>query len=348
MKRNIFLLFFLLFSGITLSLSGASTDSVYTEPKISIKLDARLDGNYTMNTGILDEGMQKDQLGFIGKYIQLGMDGRISDHFSYSFKYRLSQDNGDFSQFFSSIDWVNLTYHINDNFFITAGKQVLGIGGYEYDKAPIDVYFWSDFWNNVRPFQIGVKAGYNTNDGNHSIQFQVANSPYNAKPLDGLLSYNLIWFGKMDWFAPIWSVNMLEYQKGYFINYISLGNRFTFDWFTWELDYMNRASFKQKDFFADFSVVSRMDFAIGERWNVIVKGGYDQNKAQEADAPFVYDRTVVPGTEYYYYGCGFEYFPIKSLGNTLRVHAYVFANNNNSLPVSFNVGVRWRMKIFER
>ncbi len=32
---------------------------------------------------------------------------------------------------------------------VQGGKEVVAIGGFEYDRAPIDLYSCSVFWNNV-------------------------------------------------------------------------------------------------------------------------------------------------------------------------------------------------------
>lgn len=319
---------------------------------ISIKFDVRADGTYN-NYGGFKEGAN-ERFGFSGKYLKFALNGNISDKFSYAFRYRIYKDNGTPTDFFGNVDWVYLTYQINKNFSISGGKEVVAVGGYEYDKAPIDVYFWSDFWNNLDPpFQFGTSFNFHSSDGNHTLKFQVTNSPFSKQSLQGLFAYNLLWYGKINWFETIYSVNFMEYEKGEFINYIALGNKFNFNWFSWELDYMNRASFDQEKFFADFSVVSNMNFALTDHWNLFVKGGYDQNKAQDgsilrADA---FDRYVAPGTQYAFYGAGVEFYPIKSLKNLLRLHAFIYGNNAKGAQeqvVSFNIGLRWQMKVFQR
>ena len=64
-----------------------------------------------------------------------------------------------------------------------------------------------------------------------------------------------------------------------------------------------------------------------------------------------YDRYVAPGTQYAFYGAGVEFYPIKSLKNLLRVHAFVYGNNAKGAQaqvLSFNLGIRWQMKVFQR
>lgn len=322
-----------------------ATDSA--DPFVSLKFDLRFDGTYN-HYGTVGQTNPADEWGFTGRYLKLLADGRISDRFSYSFRHRLYMNNSDTREFFSATDWAYITYAITPRLSVSAGKQVVLIGGYEYDKAPIDVYFWSDFWNNVNPYQIGITLGYTTPDGKHSLKAQVANSPFSIRALESILAYNLIWYGDFGWFKPIYSLNWIEYEKGHFINYIALGNKFMAGWWSWELDYMNRASARQENFFADFSLISRMDFRVGERFNLFAKGGYDQNLAQAADTDFAFDRYVRPGVKYWFWGAGIEYFPLAELKNTLRLHAFFYTNNKAPQPYSFNIGVRWRMKVWER
>lgn len=346
MKKLILLLPFLL---TAVAAQAQDSTDVRTTPYVSLKFDLRFDGNYTHFDNSTTEASMEDIGGFIGKYFNIMLDGNITDKFSYSIRHRFNTklDTNDIREFFSNTDWAYLTYKISPVLSVSAGKQVVLIGGYEYDRAPIDVYFWSDFWNNVTPYQIGVTFGFDTKDGKHGLKAQVTNSPFSVKALEGLMAYNLIWYGNFGVYRPIWSINMLEYEKGHFINYIALGNRFEFNRFSWEIDYMNRASAQQDNFFADFSIISRMDFKIGERLNIFAKGGYDQNKAQETGVPFVYDRYVVPGVEYWFCGAGVEFFPVARLGKNLRIHAFWHMNSNNPTPHSFNIGLRWQIKAFE-
>ena len=118
-------------------------------PKVSVRLDARFDGEVT-----------DKESGFVGRYLKMIVNGEINEKFSYSFRHRLYVDHENPRSFFNATDWANVTYKANDWFSVTAGKQMICIGTIEYDYAPIDVYFASDFWNHVSPFQVGVNAGF--------------------------------------------------------------------------------------------------------------------------------------------------------------------------------------------
>jgi hypothetical protein len=313
-------------------------------PKVRLKFDTRFD--FTLR--VPNSNSLKPQSSFDGKFLNIILDGQINDKFSYNYRQRLILDglNG-YRSFFNATDWIYLSYKIDKNFSLSGGKQVVAIGGYEYDAAPIDVYFWSEFWNNIVCYQFGVSANFRSNNEKHNLGFQVSNSPFSDASLQGLYAYNLIWYGNMDWFNTIYSVNMMEYEKGHFINYIALGNLFKFGKVTFYLDLMNRASAEQKNFFADYTIIGKLNYKVIDKLNIFAKGGYDENKAQSPFSTFIYDRVVAPGTEYLFYGLGFEYFPIKN-SDDVRLHAFWVANNYSPKYHTFNVGLRFRMKVLDR
>ena len=316
------------------------------DPVISLRMDARFDGEVTAygKSGIAGSSTSAEA-GFVGRYLKVLADGRISDKFSYSFRHRLYTGHSDPKSFFSSTDWANVTYRPNANFSVTAGKQMICIGTIEYDYAPIDVYFASDFWNHVSPFQIGVNVGFSPIKG-QQFYAQVTNSPFSVKALENIFAYNLIWYGTITpCYSTIWSVNMIEYEKGHFINYIALGNKFNLGRTEIDVDYMNRYAGKGTAFFEDFSLHGKISCAVSDKVNIFAKGGYDVNKAQSAGAGFIYDRYVLPGVDLGFYGAGVEYFPLKDAKKSLRFHAYWCSSTADLVPQTFNIGLRWQMKL---
>lgn len=333
MKKGLFFSLIAMF-GLGFALFGQ-------EEKVSLRFDARADFNYVTN--------DNNASGFNGKNLNLMLDGQINSKLEYHLRQRLNRAIGGEEGLLNATDWAYLKYHINDNFSIAAGKQVVAIGTFEYDYAPIDCYFLSDFCNNIPCYELGVTFGYTDNSGNHSLQFQVTNSPFVTGTWDNMYAYNLMWSGNMDWFKTLYSINMVEYRKGEFINYIALGNQFTFDNLVLELDYVNRYHANQDGFFDDFSLIGNLKYGISDKWNVFVKGGYDQNNAQPAytPAPLRWDVCVVPGTEYAFYGAGFEFFPLKERKD-VRLHGYFYSSNNEPTQVFFNAGLTWRINAFSR
>lgn len=329
----------------TFAIGLYSQENTEYKPMVSVKFDARFDGVAT--TFLDDKNDEYDvENGFVGRYLKIIVSGDISDKFSYSFRKRLYTKNSDPLDFFSATDWANVTYKINKKFSLTAGKQVVSIGTFEYDYAPIDVYFASCFWNNVNPFQIGVNFGY-APDENNQLFAQVVNSPFSVKSLEGIYAYNLIWYGKVnEWLNTIYSLNFIEYEKGHFINLIALGNKIKFNGGEVDIDYINRYAGNNTPFLGDYTLLSNVKFNLSDKFRLFVKGGYDVNNAQAEGARFVYDRYVQPGFDGGFYGAGMEFFPLKK--DDLRIHAFFYSTSNEPQPLVFNIGIRWQMKVFER
>ena len=340
----------------------AATDSVIiaevVEPKkklqpISVKFDARFDwqSSFTHNADAKPDYASN----FNGRYLMLMLDGNISSKFSYSLRYRMihpSHENS-WRGVFNATDWAQLTYRPTKNWEITAGKMLVFYGSYEFDKNPLDVYMWSGWGGRVGCFQFGVLGKYITDDGRNNILFQINNSPF-ADPLSlgAMYSYTVQWNGNFGVFNALYSDNLIEYQPGRFINYISLGNQFNFGPATIEIDYMNRYGARGTKFFDDFSLIGRVKYDVCSQLTIFAKGGLDYNMAQEVGATDVIDMLILPGERNVYYGAGFEFFPIKDSKN-VRIHAFWQSGSNNLDEQSWNnhnvgIGFKWRLVAFER
>ncbi|MBR5603174.1 MAG: hypothetical protein IKW51_03055 [Bacteroidales bacterium] len=329
---------------------GFSQEKNFTIDKLSI--EGRADFDYFNENKSSTSGID-------GKYFNFEMKGSFLQDFSYRVRQRIDMYKGS-----SKTDFMILSYHANKNWSLTAGKMPLAVGGWEYDLAPIDVYYASYFWNTFDCYDVGGQVEFHTNDGNHDIIFQVTNSTFTKEKFQNMYAYNLIWYGRMGCFTTSYSINMMEQRKGQFINYIALGNMFDLGRFDFYVDFMNRGFFNQSDFFlGDFSVIGEAKYAFTDKFTGIVKGGYDRNKHSYVEykdghpqyIPF--DYTVTPGVEYSFAGLGFESYPYKGNQN-VRLHGFFALNKLGSLydfagldlaPVEskltyqFNLGVTWRI-----
>ncbi|MDE6515725.1 MAG: OprO/OprP family phosphate-selective porin [Bacteroidales bacterium] len=331
-----------------------STQPAKKQQPISIKFDVRADWEYHH----YGEDGPDDESGFAGKFLNFILDGNINDQYSYHFRYRFNKLNT-MQDFFEATDWAYLNYDINKNWRLSAGKQVIAIGGYEYDKAPIDVYFYSDFCNYLPAcYEFGISGQYTTNDGRNTILFQISNSPFTSKSIrfEGLYAYNLMWYGNYGVFNSMYSVNLIEYKPNRYINYIALGNQFNAGPVCIELDYTNRYG-GGKNFFNDFTVVGKVNYSIHNRVNIFAKGGFDYNNAQDPAVmdlmpgqkleDLFWDLAVLPGTHYGFYGAGVEFFPMRNSHN-VRLHAYWCSSTANTKAHNVGIGFRWRLNAFER
>lgn len=294
----------------------------------------------------LDGENVNNNSGFKGKYFLLRMSGNITDKFSYAYRQRLNKSSKDAS-FFDATDWLRLNYTPNKQWEFSAGKQVVAIGGYEYDRAPIDLYFTSEFWNQIRCFQWGASATYVLPKGNDRLTAQITTSPFDVSG-ENLYAYNLMWTGNHGCLSTLYSANMLEYLPGKFISYISLGHQVKWGDAMLQFDFMNRATDEHAFLFKNCSLVGELTYNFADRVNVFGKVSYDVNATRSAA-----DQCVYAGTEVTRVGGGVEFFPIK--GNPdIRLHgsvSHAFGRNTNSDGVVvddqtfFNVGATWRINV---
>lgn len=312
---------------------------------------------YSSPLGVPSHGeATQHNYGFRGDYFNFLLGGEVGDHISYFIRQRIIPIKG-YTELFDNTDYLYIQYKFNDQWSLRAGKEALYVGGYEYDAPPIDVYYYTHFWGAFPCFHLGVSAIYTDKSGKNKVVLQVANSPYvkygNNTWKSGLLSYNLYWAGNFGPFHTLYSVNMMEYQRGKFINYIALGNQLRFPKWSIYLDWTNRAA-GFKNFFKDFSLVSRLDWHVSPSVNLFAKGGYEQNTAgYYYDNHVDVDMLMPNDLAHCFYGLGVEYRP--RVYPDLRVHAFV-ANSVRTLPTGIigdygfrdmtltaNVGVSWRL-----
>lgn len=334
---------FLLSLALGAAAAGMYADSPETDEKIlNLRLETRLDWQGDWKDG----NTVKDNTGFAGKYLNLRLDGNITHNLSYSWRQRFNKAHKDAS-FFDATDWIYLNYDLG-NWSFAGGKQVVAIGGWEYDRAPIDLYGCSVFWNNIPCYDIGASVGLKVTPSD-KLTVQFCQSPFYRSDNRNMYAYNVMWNGSHGCFDAIYSANFIEYAPGRFINYLALGNKFSFDKVTLELDLMNRASSHQKFLFKDMSVMAELQYRPAEKWNIFAKATYDVNKSgTDADA------TVLDGTELKMVGAGVEFMPFVNARHILRFHAtgfYSWGHNANSANVmqdktfTASLGVTWYMNL---
>lgn len=331
----------------TLLLALTTFGSLFAEEQneqkiLKLDIDVRADFQYDA----IEDHTIDSETGFRGKYLVIRADGEIIPGLTYSWRQRLNKMHSD-QGFFDATDWVYLNYQTGKWNF-QAGKEVVAIGGYEYDRAPINLYGCSVFWNNVPCYDLGVSVGYDVTKSDR-ITLQTVQSPFFTPENRNMYAYNVMWTGNHGIFSSIWSANMIEYAKGRFINYIALGNRFDVGKWSLELDLMNRAASHQTFLFKDCSVMGELSYTPTSRWKVFGKVTYDVNHSGTGA-----DFTVANGTELTMAGMGAEFYPLRKNRHTLRVHAAAFyswgkntiASNLMQDNTTFlSVGLTWNMNL---
>ncbi|MBO5902970.1 MAG: hypothetical protein J6Q40_03115 [Tidjanibacter sp.] len=322
---------------LALALLGA-VSATAQENNTTIELQARISENIATPSNDALSGLNAD-------YLNLAVSGSINDKLSVSWRQRFNKaitaENP-----LRATDMLYIAYQPDANWSFTFGQQTLSIGGWEYDSAPINIYFASEFWNNIACYQIGAKTAYTTDKGNNTFLLQVNRSPFDT-PATNLLGYDLMWYGNFGPYSAAHSINIYEYRPNQYIYYLALGNRLTFGDITLELDAMCRTT-GESEIFDSVSVMGGLKWKTGDKLNLLLRATYDNN--QSTIQPF--DSMVFAGTELTQIGGGVEYFPFNS--RDLRLHAIWSAvSGTNSNPDGvltdgagmLKVGATWYLKI---
>ncbi len=280
---------------------------------------------------------------FTGDHFNLNIRGQLGEKLNFRIRQRLNKKVFDERNMFNATDFLYLRWQATPKLAFTVGKNALFIGGYEYDAVPIDVYYYSNFCNNLyQGFSFGVNAEYEFLPG-QTLAFQFCNSPLSLG-FQNLYAYNLEWIGCFaPWWNTLWSVNFVEDEFHRTINYLAAGNRFIFGNLAVDVEWMNRAGRGQKRFFSDYTVISKIIWTVG-KWNLCAKGGYESNDIGNVDAfgrPL--DVAVAPGTKNVYAGCGVEFFPLPNR-DRLRLHAVYFKSSSIGVD-NFDIGITWRLDV---
>lgn len=329
----------------TFGLAQAQQDGYQKDNEIfRLGVEARFDYLHEAIDGTKINGNS----GFKVRYFNLRMDGQITPKFSYSWRQRFNRMNS-LSDFAQNTDWLHLTYRPTENWAISAGKQVVMIGGWEYDRAPIELYFCSEYWNNVACYQLGASVAYTTNEGNDTLTFQFCQSPYDHAEAD-YFAYNLYWSGQHGFFSALYSLNFSQYAPGKYDAYVVLGNQFQFGDAKLQLDLMNRGVSARELLFDNFSIMGEFSYLVADRVNIFAKATYDKVGNNYASGLFLY-----PGSEITRLGGGVEYYPLGHKGNRdIRLHAvyaHTLGTNTNPAPTAVNkqsyltVGLTWKIDV---
>ncbi|MBR1889773.1 MAG: porin [Alloprevotella sp.] len=267
---------------------------------------------------------QRDNSGFKGQFLNFLISADLPKDLSFSFRYRLNKMNKA-SDFFDATDWIHLDYRPIPQLTLSAGKQVVMVGGYEYDRPPIDLYFCSEFWNQSSPYAWGASVAYTLKNGRDTFTAQFTQSPFRQSGQD-TYAYHFHWTGQHGRWSTLWSYNLMEYAQGRFIHYLALGNAISLGKVRMELDLMNRAGKGQAVLLQDVSLIGEVQYRPIPQLCLSAKASYDVNKGH-GDC----DRWVWAGTEVSRYGGAVEYFPLKD--KSLRIHAdYAYSHGHNTHP----------------
>ena len=338
--RRTFLMLSLLLAAVGLRAQNAFVEEV--------SFDTRATFHQQTTAGVYDSHFQ-------GDYFNLHVKGQIADGLTFRVRQRLNKKIDEKNPF-NATDFLWLKWQATPKLSFTAGKHPIGVGGYEIDSAPIDVYYYGAFSNRLyQYYAFGVSATFSPMEG-QDLSIQFIPSPISPGTQDSY-SYNLYWNGGFfPWWKTIWSYNLVEDELHRKMNWFVLGNKFPMGALVVDLDVIDRFAFGQKNKFSDWSFILKAILTLG-KWNICTKVGYERNDAANIDPNWKaewdglvsadhvgsYDLVLPAGHDYLYYGAGVEFFPLNN--DKLRLHAAYFRDNHD-LVNNFDIGITWRFSVY--
>ena len=302
-----------------------------------VSVDTRATFHQQTTDGVYDSHFQ-------GDFFNLHIKGHMTESITYRVRQRMNKKIDEKNPF-NATDLLWIKWQATPKWSFTAGKQAILVGGYEYDSAPIDVYYYGAFTNRLyQYFAFGATVTFTPVPG-QEISYEFCPSPISPGTQDSY-SYNVYWNGGFGIWKTTWSYNYVEDELHRKMNWIALGNKFNLGKLVVDVDYINRAAPGQPHFFfTDWSLISKAILTLG-KWNLCTKVGYERNDAENVDPDgMTYDLVLPAGNDYLYYGAGIEYFPLGD--EKLRLHA-VYFRDNHDLIHNFDIGITWRFNIYKR
>lgn len=337
--RKTLLILFAILSASTLCLAGDYT--LHLHPRAETRVSWNQTDGYQENIAYSS----------INSVFQANFD----EHFSFKMCNRWFRQNA--GALYTSlgdpkaINWIDtgiLTYR-NGRFLAGIGKAYVIYGGYEIDAVATEFHYdiESSWWQTVQPYLWGIKLGYEVAPGN-TLCFQVADSPFCKKVLsDGLVTLSGSWTGKIgNNYAPLWAFTMTQRDDKSFIKTLALGNRFTYDRLSAELDY-TVSTVDMKRLFNNESTVTLKVAYEGDRFEFHLKGGWDARRdgkqlfdpslTATCYGPLSITPLLLAADKDLFFGGFYTYwFPLKD--RSLRFHL-VGSTNNYYKGVAFDAGI---------
>ena len=287
-----------------------------------------------------------NQFSLKAEYLNLHVRGNLAPNLSYQLRQRFTKPFFKEGSPLNATDILSLTWDISPRWSVSAGKLPIFQGGYEWDAAPIDVYFWNGFAEFIPEiYALGGSLFFNPAPG-QQLLLQATQSLMHLGHPD-VFQTTLGWIGRFaPWWKTLWSISWADDPQRHNMGYISLGNRFEAGPVALELDLMYRRSLVQKNAGFDGSFAARLEYAPSPKWTLFAKAAGDRNDAVNVDPDgAAYDLTIAPGTSYLVAGGGVEFFP---LGNKdLRLHAVAWAGDK---PREFRalLGITYKLYLIRK
>ncbi len=327
---------------------------LWDDKMLNILIDTRIDVRTETDNGNLNE------LRFYGQALKIWFAGEVIPGIRYRVRHRLNRSESPFQDGYSyATDYAWLAFDIGKNWTITAGKQSVQLGTFEYDYGTADVYLSSMVNSDFINYKTGIEAAYKFSD--QLLHFQLINSDptqfatekYKNKALAALVMWEGALFKKV--LDTRIGYGIFQHDSNTFYNWLTAGLQLNTGRFTTELDYylgernMDYGSVVGIDlgrrFVRDQSAALNLEYNSG-KWRPAIKGVWNQryDKGYNSTA---YDSWGIQAV--------MEYYPFShSLVKDLRFHLMYsyshtdfkgpFVDNSNLNSHTILFGTRWLFK----
>ncbi|MCD8173730.1 MAG: OprO/OprP family phosphate-selective porin [Alistipes sp.] len=296
MKRFTFKTLLLLATGICLcgAAHGQYRESetvmdrlIWDDEKLNILLDTRFDAQFT--TGNSDGR----ELGFKDQMLRVWLAGEIVPGIRFRLRQRLNKPLTALRDNLSAATdhaWIAFDVGRDKRWTITAGKQSVNFGTFEYDYNGADVYLSTMINSDLDSYKTGVDVAYRF--GKQALHLQVVNSDATQFARDDYknkaLGATVLWEGNIgDGLVKTrWAYSAFQHTKSRFYNWITTGIEANPGKFTAQLDYyfgernMDYGSVVYSDdsslsFVHDQSAALNLEYNAG-KWRPAVKGTFNR------------------------------------------------------------------------
>lgn len=320
------------------------------------KASVELRGDYQYNSK--DGAKVDDNTGFKGTFFNVCLAGKVSEHWGFDIRHRVNKASLD-KNFFNGTDKALIYYMPTEQWKLQIGKHSIGVGGFDYDTPPIDLYYTGQYCIDLSCFEWGVSVEYTLKNQKDVFHLEMVQSPYRYyHSKNNVYGYSLKYTGNHGIVNAIHSINLFETEPGKFLNMIILGHQINLGNWCLEADFLNKASLNGNSsdyFFKNISLVGKLKFRPNDHWLFSCKCSYDVNNGEGNTATnYVdYDYLVPSGTECGRVGGIVEYWPLHGKKrDVVRLHALAYRDfGNNTCEIDgcgdkqWFVGVGVTMKI---
>jgi len=329
---------------------------IWNEEKLNIMLDTRFDLHTVIDNGDVD------QFSFNGQTLKVWFVGEVYPGIRYRVRHRLnrSQIPTTRDNLSGATDHAWIAFDIGRRWTLTAGKQSVQLGTYEYDYNPADVYLSTMVNDDFDGHKIGVDAAYTFLGQTLHLQVVNSDSPQFADEnhQNKAMAATVLWEGNLcnGALRTRWAYSAFQHSKSKFYQWATLGTQLNIRSFTAELDYyqgnrmMDYSSLvgltDEYRYVQDQSAAITVKYVI-DRWHPFVKGTWNKRYDKWYDQT-AYESWGIQGVV--------EFYPFRpDVLKDLRFHlVYSYAQTDfkdrfSSLDShdthTILIGLRWLFKV---